>query len=56
MTTKQQYNYEYLQFCEENSITLSKDYSQNTKIEGKCKIFRKLTITYGFIKKYDFKY
>ena len=29
MTTKQQYNYEYLQFCEENSITLSRDYSQD---------------------------
>jgi len=29
MTTKQQYNYEYLQqFCQENSIILSKDYSQ----------------------------
>ena len=43
MTTKQQYNYEYLQqFCDENNITLSKDYSQekinrDTKIEGTCK-------------------
>ena len=43
MTTKQQYNYEYLQqFCDENNITLSKDYSQekinrDTKIEGNCK-------------------
>ena len=43
MTTKQQYNYEYLQqFCQENNITLSKDYSQekitrDIKIEGKCK-------------------
>ena len=67
MTTKQQYNYEYLQqFCDENNITLSKDYSQekinrDTKIEGKCKTdmcnesfcktFRQLNKIGGFCKK-----
>jgi len=66
MTAKQQYDYEYLQqFCEEHSIILSKDYSQekitrDIKIEGKCKTdtcndmfcktFRQLTITDGFCK------
>jgi hypothetical protein len=66
MTTKQQYNYEYLhQFCEENSIILSKDYSQenvnrDTKIEGNCKTdtcdeifcktFRQLSKTVAFCK------
>jgi hypothetical protein len=66
MTAKQQYDYEYLQqFCEEHSIILSKDYSQekitrDIKIEGKCKTdtcdeifckgFRQLTISDGFCK------
>lgn len=66
MTSKQQYNYEFLQkFCQENCIALSKDYSEekinrDTKIEGKCKTdtcvqtfcksFQQLTISGGFCK------
>ena len=56
MTTKQQYNYEYLQqFCKENSITLSKDYSQEkitveTYFEGNCKTEKCI---YNFIR--DFR-
>lgn len=66
MTAKQQYNYEYLQqFCQENNIILTKDYSnekitRDIKIEGKCKTetcveifcktFRQLTISNGFCK------
>ena len=43
MTAKQKYNYEYLQqFCQDTSITLLKDYSnekinRDAIIEGKCK-------------------
>jgi hypothetical protein len=64
--TKQQYNYEYLQqFCEENNIKLTKDYTQervnrDTQIEGNCKTescdemfcknFRQLTRSGGFCK------
>jgi hypothetical protein len=64
MTAKQQYNYEYLQqFCQDTSITLLKDYSnekinRDAIIEGKCKTdkccetfckgFRQLTISGGF--------
>jgi hypothetical protein len=67
MTTKQQYNYEYLQqFCEQHGITLLNDYSQekitrDIRIEGKCKTklcnetfyktFRQLTISDGVCKK-----
>lgn len=66
MTSKQQYNYEYLQkYCEENGITLSKDYSEekvnrDTQITGNCKTdacgetfsknFRQFTISGGFCK------
>ena len=66
MTAKQQYNYEYLQeFCQDTSITLLKDYSnekinRDAIIKGKCKTdkccetfckgFRQLTISGGFCK------
>jgi hypothetical protein len=66
MTTKQQYNYKYLQeFCTNNEITLSRDYSDDkitreTMIVGNCKTkscdqqfckkFKPLTVSGGFCK------